>query len=362
MPDVDPEEFRRLGHAVVDWIADYRAGVADRPVLPDVQPGWVREQLTPTLLSAGLPEEPQPLSSLLDEIDRVVVPATTHWQHPASSATSRPTPRCTRCSATCSPPASACRGCSGRPRPQPPRWSRCCSTPWRRHSGWTLPSRSQAAGADRSRTRRPRRRWLRCSRPCTAATRTGGNAASTARSASTPPPRRTRRWRRPCGSSGWENERCGSSSRRRARSRCRPTRWPPRSGPTSRPGSGRSWSAPPSARRAPARSTRCGRSRMRRPSTEPGCMSTPRGRVWRRCVPNSATCSTASSSSTRSARTPTNGCSRRSTHRCSGCGTPPHSRPRSRSPRSSCATPPRSRASSWTTATGRCRSVAASVH
>jgi aromatic-L-amino-acid decarboxylase len=82
MPDVDPEEFRRLGHAVVDWIADYRAGVADRPVLPDVRPGWVREQLTPTLLSAGLPEEPQPLSSLLDEIDRVVVPATTHWQHP----------------------------------------------------------------------------------------------------------------------------------------------------------------------------------------------------------------------------------------------------------------------------------------
>jgi aromatic-L-amino-acid decarboxylase len=82
MPDLDPEEFRRLGHAVIDWIANYRAGVADLPVLPDVRPGWVREQLTPTLLSPGLPEEPQPLSGLLDEIDRVVVPATTHWQHP----------------------------------------------------------------------------------------------------------------------------------------------------------------------------------------------------------------------------------------------------------------------------------------
>jgi aromatic-L-amino-acid decarboxylase len=82
MPDMDPEEFRRLGHAVVDWIAEYRARIADLPVRADVEPGWVREQLTPALLSPGLPEEPQPLSGLLDEIDRVVVPASMHWQHP----------------------------------------------------------------------------------------------------------------------------------------------------------------------------------------------------------------------------------------------------------------------------------------
>lgn len=75
--DLDPEEFRRQGYAVVDWIADYRAGLAARPVRSDVEPGRVRAQLP-----AGLPEDPQPLDALLGELDRVVVPATTHWQHP----------------------------------------------------------------------------------------------------------------------------------------------------------------------------------------------------------------------------------------------------------------------------------------
>ena len=78
MTDLDPEEFRKLGHAVVDWVAAYRAGVADRPVRPDVVPGQVRAGL-PDLL----PEHPQPLATMLDALDRVVAPATLHWQHPA---------------------------------------------------------------------------------------------------------------------------------------------------------------------------------------------------------------------------------------------------------------------------------------
>ena len=41
MTDLDPEEFRRLGRAVVDWVAAYRAGLPDRPVRPDVAPGDV---------------------------------------------------------------------------------------------------------------------------------------------------------------------------------------------------------------------------------------------------------------------------------------------------------------------------------
>ncbi|GAA3235926.1 pyridoxal-dependent decarboxylase [Pseudonocardia petroleophila] len=77
MTDLDPEEFRRLGYAVVDWIAGYRAGVGDLPVRPAVEPGWVRSQLPDTL-----PEAPRELGALLGELDRVVVPATTHWQHP----------------------------------------------------------------------------------------------------------------------------------------------------------------------------------------------------------------------------------------------------------------------------------------
>jgi aromatic-L-amino-acid decarboxylase len=76
--DLDPEEFRRLGHAFVDWVAAYRAGLPDRPVRTDVAPGAVRAEL-PELL----PQRPLPLDTLLDEVDRAVIPATMHWQHPA---------------------------------------------------------------------------------------------------------------------------------------------------------------------------------------------------------------------------------------------------------------------------------------
>jgi aromatic-L-amino-acid decarboxylase len=75
--DLDPEEFRRLGHAVVDWIADHRARLDTLPVQPGVDPGWVRAQLP-----EALPEDPAPLDLLLDTVDRVVVPASTLWQHP----------------------------------------------------------------------------------------------------------------------------------------------------------------------------------------------------------------------------------------------------------------------------------------
>lgn len=78
MTDLDPAEFRRLGHAFVDWVAAYREGLPARPVRPEVVPGSVRAALGPLL-----PEQPRPLDALLDEVDRVVVPATLHWQHPA---------------------------------------------------------------------------------------------------------------------------------------------------------------------------------------------------------------------------------------------------------------------------------------
>jgi aromatic-L-amino-acid decarboxylase len=75
--ELDPEEFRRLGHAMVDWVADYRGRVARLPVRPSVQPGSVRARL-----DGPLPEQPRPLEHLLALLDDVVVPATTHWQSP----------------------------------------------------------------------------------------------------------------------------------------------------------------------------------------------------------------------------------------------------------------------------------------
>lgn len=78
MPDLTPEQFRELGHAVVDWVAGYRERVGELPVRSQVPPGWVAERLAPEL-----PEQPEPLDALLADIDRVVLPGTTHWQHPS---------------------------------------------------------------------------------------------------------------------------------------------------------------------------------------------------------------------------------------------------------------------------------------
>jgi aromatic-L-amino-acid/L-tryptophan decarboxylase len=77
MAEITPEEFRTLGYAVVDWIAGYRGRVADLPVRGPVDPGSVRG-----LLAGPLPEQPQPLATLLGTVDDVVVPASVHWQSP----------------------------------------------------------------------------------------------------------------------------------------------------------------------------------------------------------------------------------------------------------------------------------------
>jgi aromatic-L-amino-acid decarboxylase len=76
-----PDELRRWGHEVVDWVADYLAGIEDHPVVPDVAPGDVRSWLPPRP-----PEQPEPFEAVLADLDRVVVPATTHWQHPGFHA------------------------------------------------------------------------------------------------------------------------------------------------------------------------------------------------------------------------------------------------------------------------------------
>ena len=44
-PSVSPEEFRRYGHELIDWLADYHAGLADRPVMAKTRPGEVRDAL-----------------------------------------------------------------------------------------------------------------------------------------------------------------------------------------------------------------------------------------------------------------------------------------------------------------------------
>jgi aromatic-L-amino-acid decarboxylase len=71
------EQFREHGRAVVDWVADYWERVESLPVLSRVAPGAVRAQLP-----SSPPEVGEPFAALLDDMDRIIVPGLTHWQHP----------------------------------------------------------------------------------------------------------------------------------------------------------------------------------------------------------------------------------------------------------------------------------------
>jgi aromatic-L-amino-acid decarboxylase len=73
-----PDEFRALGHEIVDWIADYREHLRERPVMSPAEPGSVRAKLPATP-----PDEPESLAGITRELDEVIAPGMTNWQHPA---------------------------------------------------------------------------------------------------------------------------------------------------------------------------------------------------------------------------------------------------------------------------------------
>ncbi len=76
--DMSPEDFRRLGHDLIDWIADYFAHIEERPVLPSIKPGDLKAQL-PSMP----PIQGEPMETIIDDLDRLIVPALTHWSHPS---------------------------------------------------------------------------------------------------------------------------------------------------------------------------------------------------------------------------------------------------------------------------------------
>lgn len=71
------DEYRRSGHKVVDWIADYRRNVSQLPVMASVEPGSIYGALP-----ADAPEDPESIDAILGDMDRLVVPALSHWQSP----------------------------------------------------------------------------------------------------------------------------------------------------------------------------------------------------------------------------------------------------------------------------------------
>ena len=73
-----PEEFRAAAHRAVDWMADYLETVEDRPVRAQVRPGEVFAKLP-----EHPPEDGEPINSLFADLDALIMPGMTHWQHPS---------------------------------------------------------------------------------------------------------------------------------------------------------------------------------------------------------------------------------------------------------------------------------------
>jgi len=74
---MDSNDFRRLGHEMVEWIAAYRERLEALPVMSPLAPGEVKRQLP-----ASPPEAGGGLEGILEELDRVVMPGISHWGHP----------------------------------------------------------------------------------------------------------------------------------------------------------------------------------------------------------------------------------------------------------------------------------------
>jgi aromatic-L-amino-acid decarboxylase len=72
------EEFRRYGHQLIDWIADYRQKLAEFPVQAQTAPGDIK-----AALPSSPPEEAEDFAAVFSDLQRVLLPGLTHWQHPS---------------------------------------------------------------------------------------------------------------------------------------------------------------------------------------------------------------------------------------------------------------------------------------
>lgn len=75
--DMPKEDFRRYGYQIIDRIADYFEGLENLPVLSPVDPDWLRGELP-----KAPPEKGEDFGAVLDDVERLIMPAVTNWNHP----------------------------------------------------------------------------------------------------------------------------------------------------------------------------------------------------------------------------------------------------------------------------------------
>ncbi|RMF07511.1 MAG: aminotransferase class V-fold PLP-dependent enzyme [Alphaproteobacteria bacterium] len=74
---MDVPAFRKQGHRLIDWIADYMEAVENHPVRARVRPGEISARLPQSAPEAG-----EPWDEILADLDDIIMPGITHWQHP----------------------------------------------------------------------------------------------------------------------------------------------------------------------------------------------------------------------------------------------------------------------------------------
>ena len=75
--DMRPEDFRKFGYEIVDWIADYFERIEDFPVLSQNEPNALKNAL-PT----SAPEKGEDFGEIIKDVEKLILPAVTHWNHP----------------------------------------------------------------------------------------------------------------------------------------------------------------------------------------------------------------------------------------------------------------------------------------
>ncbi len=75
--DMPADEFRKYGYEIVDWIANYFEHIDEFPVLSQIEPNWLKNNLP-----ASAPEKGEDFGAVLADVDKLILPAVTHWNHP----------------------------------------------------------------------------------------------------------------------------------------------------------------------------------------------------------------------------------------------------------------------------------------
>jgi aromatic-L-amino-acid decarboxylase len=75
--DMLPEDFRTYGYKLIDWVANYFEKIEENSILPSIKPGDIQNQLP-----AYPPENSQSMDEIISDLDKIIMPGMTHWNHP----------------------------------------------------------------------------------------------------------------------------------------------------------------------------------------------------------------------------------------------------------------------------------------